>query len=129
MAIAIKQRRFVESSSDESAELFRTMANCAPVLLWIADRDKLCTFFNEPWLAFTGRSLEQEIGNGWAQSVHPDDMDRCLETYYSAFDEHRPFEMEYRLRRHDGEYRWVFDRGAARFASNGEFLPGGRHNA
>ena len=106
----------------ESEELFRTMADYAPVLLWMAGRDKLCTFFNQGWLAFTGRSLEQEIGDGWAQGVHPADMDRCLETYHSAFDEHRPFEMEYRLRRHDGEYRWVLDRGAPLFASNGEFM-------
>jgi PAS domain S-box-containing protein len=122
MALAIKQNRFVERSLHESEELFRTMANCAPVLLWMAGRDKLCNFFNQPWLAFTGRSLEQEIGNGWAQGVHPDEMDQCLKTYHNAFDEHLPFEMEYRLRRHDGEYRWVLDRGAPRFALNGEFM-------
>jgi len=118
----ITERKLAESKIRESEERFRNMANSAPVLIWIAGSDKLCEFFNQGWLAFTGRALEQEIGNGWVQGVHPDDMRHCLEIYHSAFDARRRFEMEYRLRRHDGEYRWVLDTGAPRFAPDGEFL-------
>jgi len=122
VATLIEQRLRVERSLQESEERFRTMANTAPVMLWMSGPDKLCTFFNQGWLAFTGRTQEQESGNGWAEGVHPDDLNQCLEIYRSAFDARQPFEMEYRLRRHDGEYRWVFDAGAPRTAQNGEFL-------
>ncbi|MHB1380917.1 MAG: PAS domain-containing protein [Thermoleophilia bacterium] len=93
----------------------------SPVLIWRADTTKACDYFNEYWLEFTGRSMEQEVGNGWAEGVHPDDFDRCLEIYVSAFDRQEPFEMEYRLRRNDGEYRWIFDRGAPFYDETGEF--------
>jgi PAS domain S-box-containing protein len=122
VATLIEQRLGVERSLQESEERFRTMANSAPVLLWMSGPDKLCNFFNQGWLAFTGRSLEQELGTGWTQGVHPDDLQHCLETYESAFDARQPFEMEYRLRRHDGEYRWILDAGAPRTAASGEFL-------
>jgi PAS domain S-box-containing protein len=118
----ITERKLAEAKIRESEERFRNMANCAPVLIWMAGHDKLREFFNQGWLAFTGRNLEQEIGNGWAQGVHPDDMQDCLEIYHSAFDARRPFEMEYRLRRHDGEYRWVLDTGAPRFAPDFKFM-------
>ena len=118
----VSGRKLAEAKVRESEARFRNMADCAPVLLWMAGNDKLCEFFNQGWLSFTGRSLDQEIGNGWVQGVHPDDMRHCLEIYHSAFDARRPFEMEYRLRRHDGEYRWVLDTGAPRFASGGEFM-------
>ena len=104
----------------ESEERFRTMADAAPVMIWASDADKLCTFFNRIWLEFTGRRVEEELGNGWADGVHPDDFERCYATYCSAFDERRSFEMEYRLRRADGEYRWVLDRGVPR-SSGGVF--------
>jgi PAS domain S-box-containing protein len=119
--VDITERKLAETKVRESEDRFRTMANCAPVLLWMAGSDKLCNFFNQGWLEFTGRSLEQEVGNGWAEGVHPDDMQRCLETYYSAFDARQPFKMEYRLRRHDGEYRWILDAGSPRF-TDGEFM-------
>lgn len=122
VATLIEQRQRVERSLHESEERFRAMANTAPVLLWMSGPDKLCTFFNQGWLSFTGRTIEQEMGTGWAESVHPDDLNQCLEIYRSSFDARQPFEMEYRLRRHDGEYRWVFDAGAPRTAPNGEFL-------
>lgn len=101
---------------------FRTMADTAPVLLWVADPDALVTFLNAPWLQFTGRSLEQELGNGWTECVHPDDYQRCLETYLAAFHARQPFTMEYRLRRFDGEYRWLLDSGVPRYAPDGAFL-------
>jgi PAS domain S-box-containing protein len=93
----------------------------APVLLWMSDTDGLCTFFNQTWLDFTGRSLEEEWGVGWAEGVHFEDLQRCLDTYNEAFNTRRVFEMEYRLRRHDGEYRWILDRGTPRRMSDGAF--------
>jgi PAS domain S-box-containing protein len=103
-----------ESANDAlraSEERFRLMADTAPVMIWISGPDRLCTWFNRPWLDFVGRSIEQELGEGWAENVHSDDHGRCLETYTTAFDARQPFSMEYRLRRHDGEYRWLLDNG------------------
>ena len=97
------------------------MANSAPVLIWIAGVDKLCYFFNAGWLKFTGRTLEQEYGNGWAEGVHPDDLERCLDIYITAFDARQEFKMEYRLRRHDGMYQWLLDNGVPRYAEDGTF--------
>lgn len=105
----------------ESEERFRTMADAAPVLIWAAGTDKLCTFFNKGWLEFTGRSLAEELGNRWAEGVHPDDLDYCFRTYCTEFDARREFQIEYRLRRAGGEYRWMLDRGAPRFSA-GVFL-------
>jgi PAS domain S-box-containing protein len=104
-----------------SEEWFRSMADTAPVLLWVADTNGLVTFLNAPWLTFTGRNLEQELGNGWAEGVHPDDYEHCLQTYHTAFHAREPFTMEYRLRRFDGEYRWLVDTGVPRFAAGGAF--------
>jgi PAS domain S-box-containing protein len=118
----ITEQKKLEARRFESEERFRNMANHAPVMLWMAGRNKLCDFFNQGWLEFTGRTMDQEIGNGWAEGVHPGDFQRCLETYHSAFDALQPFEMDYRLRRHDGEYRWVLDRGSPRFDASGEFV-------
>ena len=111
-----------ECSLRESEERFRALANSSPALLYMAGTDKLCTFVNQSWLVFRGRTLKQELGSGWTEGVHLDDAQHCLETYYSAFDARRPFEMEYRLKRHDGEYRWVLDVGRPRLSPNGEFL-------
>jgi len=110
-----------EAGLRESEERFRIVADAAPVLIWMSGVDKLCTFFNKPWLEFTGRSLEQEIGNGWAEGVHPDDLQKCLDVYTESFDARKPFVMQYRLRRYDGEYRWVSDQGVARYNPNGKF--------
>jgi PAS domain S-box-containing protein len=105
----------------EREERFRVMADAAPVMVWMAGTDKLCTWFNKAWLDFAGRPMERELGNGWAENVHPDDFERCLQIYSSAFDARQPFSMEYRLRRHDGEYRWLRDDGIPRFEAKGTF--------
>lgn len=114
-------RKRTEKDLRESEARFRLMADAAPVLIWASGPDKGCTYFNRPWLQFTGRSLERELGSGWAEGVHPDDLMECLEMYNTHFDTRKPFEMEYRLRRHDGEYRWIVDRGVPRLAPNGDF--------
>jgi PAS domain S-box-containing protein len=105
----------------ESERRFRTMANCAPVLLWMSGCDALCDFFNQTWLDFTGRTLAQEVGVGWAEGVHPEDFALCMDTYMQAFTARRPFSMEYRLRRCDGAYRWMLDCGAPRHDAAGRF--------
>lgn len=105
----------------ESEELFRLMVDAAPVMMWMSGPDMLCTFFNRNWLTFRGRTMEQELGNGWSQGVHPADLPQCLGTYTRCFDARQEFQMEYRLMRHDGEYRWILDTGVPRFEPNGIF--------
>jgi len=101
---------------------FKIIADTAPVLVWMSDTSKLCTYFNKGWLQFTGRTMEQEYGNGWAEGVHPDDFDRCLNIYVTSFDKRIPFAMQYRLKRNDGQYRWILDNGVPRYSLEGEFL-------
>ena len=117
----VSERKRQETALRESEERFRLVANKAPVLIWMSGTDKLCTFFNQCWLDFTGRSMEQELGSGWAAAVHPEDLARVLGIYSSAFDTRVDFEMEYRLRRFDGKYRWIVDYGVPRFESDGVF--------
>ena len=121
LATVIEERRTGETVLRESESRFRIVADAAPVLIWMSGVDKLCTFFNKPWLEFTGRSIKQELGNGWAEGVHADDLQRCLDTYNEAFDARKPFVMQYRLRRRDGEYRWVTDDGVPRYDILGQF--------
>ena len=121
LAAVIEERIKGNAQLRESEERFRIVADAAPVLIWMSGVDKLCTFFNKTWLEFTGHSLEQEMGNGWAEGVHPNDLQRCLETYTQAFDARKPFVMQYRLRRHDGEYRWLSDEGVPRYDAQGRF--------
>jgi len=119
--VDVTERKRAEATLRGSEERFRNMADTAPVMIWVSGPDKFCTFFNKVWLEFTGRSMAQESGEGWAESVHPDDVDRCFVTYSTSFDARRPYRMEYRLRRVDGEYRWVLGDGAPRFTSGGIF--------
>ena len=115
------RRRRVENALRESEERFRLMADTAPVMVWRSNTDKGVDFVNLPWLEFRGRSSEQEVVFGWTEGVHPTDLEPCLATYRSAFDERRPFQQEYRLQRADGEYRWVLNSGVPRFAPDGAF--------
>ncbi|HEV2400017.1 MAG TPA: PAS domain S-box protein [Candidatus Sulfotelmatobacter sp.] len=117
----ITDRKRVEHAVKESEQRFRLVGDSAPVLIWMSGTDKLCKYFNKPWLDFTGRSVEQELGDGWAEGVHNEDLERCLKTYSDAFGKRQQFEMEYRLRRHDGEYRWLLDVGVPRFSEDGNF--------
>ncbi len=100
------QRALVESELQ-----YRTLADSGQALIWASGPDRLCTYFNKPWLRFTGRTLEQELGNGWTQGIHPEDFDRCVQTYVTAFDRREQFSMSYRLRNARGEYRWLKDDG------------------
>jgi PAS domain S-box-containing protein len=111
----VSEQKRAEATLRESEERFRNMADTAPVLIWVSGPDKRPTFFNKPWLEFTGRTMNQEMGDDWAAGTHPDDRDRCFATYSSSFDARRSFRMEYRLRRADGEYRWVLDNGTPRY--------------
>jgi PAS domain S-box-containing protein len=118
----IGDRKRAEAAMRESEARFRLMADAAPVLIWLSDRTGGCTWFNRSWLEFTGRSFDAELGDGWLEGVHPDDAARCVETYRGAFASRTPFEMDYRLRRHDGEYRWLLDTGRPLDDPRGDFI-------
>jgi PAS domain S-box-containing protein len=118
----ITVRKQAELKLAESEQSYRTLADSGRALIWTAGLDKKCDYFNQPWLAFTGRTLEQELGDGWLEGVHPDELQRCLDVYVGAFDRREQFSMDYRLRRHDGEYRWIQNDGSPRYAATGEFI-------
>jgi PAS domain S-box-containing protein len=104
-----------------TATEYRLLVQHSPVMIWRAGLDAKCDYFNETWLSFTGRTMEQEMGDGWAEGVHPEDFERCVAHYLDHFHRREPFEMEYRLRRHDGEFRWIFDRGVPFTDDSGAF--------
>jgi PAS domain S-box-containing protein len=104
-----------------SATEYRLLVEHSPVMIWRAGLDAKCDYFNDTWLAFTGRTLEQERGDGWAEGVHSEDLQRCVTYYLDHFQRKEAFEMEYRLKRHDGEYRWIFDRGVPYTNERGQF--------
>ncbi|MEI7812837.1 MAG: PAS domain S-box protein [Ignavibacteria bacterium] len=118
----ITERRQVENALRESEQNYRTLADSGHILVWVAGTDKFCYYFNRIWLEFTGRTLEQEMGNGWTEGVHPEDLQHCLNGYITAFDRWEKFSMDYCLRRYDGQYRWIQDDGAPRYNSEGEFI-------
>ena len=120
--IDITERKQTEQALSESEARFRVMADTAPVMIWMSGPDKLYSFFNKGWLDFTGRKIEQELADGWAEGVHCEDLQRCLDTYVQSFEARQAFTMEYRLRRHDGEYYWILDHGVPRFEHDGTFL-------
>ena len=117
----ITATRLAQEALRESEERFRILADTAPVLVWMSGLDKGCTYFNQQWLDFTGMTMESQVGDGWSGCVHPDDLERCVTVYNRAFDRREDFTMEYRLRRHDGEYRWILDTGTPRFTPAGAF--------
>jgi PAS domain S-box-containing protein len=117
----ITEDKQAEATLKASERRFRMLADTAPVMVWVSGTDKLFTFFNQHWLDFTGRAIDEELGNGWTEGIHPDDLDRCLEIYTTFFDAREPFTMDYRLRRADGEYRWILDKGVPRFSEDGVF--------
>jgi PAS domain S-box-containing protein len=113
--------RRAEHSIRESERRFRDIADTAPVLIWAINQDKNCTFLNKGWLDFTGRTPDQQLGRGWRESIHPDDVEH-VDKSITSIDGRLPFELEYRLRRHDGEYRWILTRGVPRYGTDGAFL-------
>ncbi len=117
----ITERKLAEARQRESEDRFRLMANGAPVMIWMSGTDKRPTYFNQTWLDFTGRTLETELRSGLATITHPDDFEQCRILYHAAFDARQPLRKECRLRRHDGEYRWVLDVGVPRFLADGAF--------
>ncbi|MEI7485422.1 MAG: PAS domain S-box protein, partial [Ignavibacteriota bacterium] len=117
----ITKRKQAEIALRETESQYRDLANSCLALIWKSGTDMLCNYFNEPWLRFTGRTLEQEMGNGWLEGVHPDDMDFCMKTYDGAFEKREKFSMEYRLRNALGEYRWLLDMGTPYYKTDGEF--------
>ena len=121
LKLQLEATRVAEEQLREEELQYRNLANSGTALVWTSGTDKLCNYFNDPWLKFTGRTLEQELGNGWAEGVHPDDLERSLNTYVIAFDKRENFEMEYRLRHSSAEYRWILDMGTPNYDRSGEF--------
>jgi PAS domain S-box-containing protein len=121
LAVLVEDQKRAREVLREGEQRFRLVANTAPVMIWMTDPDKKCTFLNQTWLDFTGRSPEVEYASGWAFGVHPEDIQRSLDAYNEAFDRRQPFRIENRVQRHDGEYRWVLDVGVPRFNLDGSF--------
>ncbi|HKG20583.1 MAG TPA: PAS domain S-box protein, partial [Blastocatellia bacterium] len=117
----ISERRQARRAMRESENRFHILADTAPVLLWMSGTDTLADFFNKPWLEYAGRTMGQELKNGWTEGLHPDDYQRYIDVYLRSFEGREPFTIEYRLRRFDGEYRWVLSNGVPRYTIEGEF--------
>lgn len=122
VVLDITERKKAQLALQESERRFKTMADTAPILLWMSGPGGLCTYFNRRWLEFTGRSLEDELSSGWSDCIHPEDHQQCLYARTKAFNARQPFVIEYRLRHNSGEYRWIMDSGVPRFNADGGFL-------
>src|SRR6185503_5477141 len=118
----ITNQKQLEQAVRESEERFRTVADTAPVMIWMSGTDKGCEFFNAGWLKFRGRTLEEELGFGWTEGLHSEERERALAAYTAAFDERKPFHLESRFLRADGRYRWVTNYGIPRYAPDGTFM-------
>jgi PAS domain S-box-containing protein len=121
LSVVLEERKNVVQALSESETRFRVAADAIPAMLWMSGTDKRCTFFNQGWLDFTGRLLTSELGDGWAEGVHPDDLPSCLQVYTNSFDQRKHFRMEYRLRRKNGSYGWILDEGIPRYSVDGTF--------
>ena len=117
----ITAHKRAEQALRESEQRYQVVTDASPVMIWMSGTDRLCFYFNKVWLDFVGRTLQQEVGDGWTQNIHRDDFDHCLQDYVSHFDARRPFEIEYRLRHRSGQYRWILDRGLPRYTPDGTF--------
>jgi len=120
LAAVVEEHKQAVKALHEGERRFRLVANTVPSMIWMSGPDRLRNYFNQPWLEFTGQPLEAQLANGWSKRVHADDLPAYVEAYTRAFDKREPFKMQYRLRRHDGEYRWVFDIGVPRFDAGSE---------
>jgi PAS domain S-box-containing protein len=118
----ITERKKANAILLESEARFRNLADTAPVMIWMTDSSRLCNYCNKPWLEFTGRSFEEELGYGWSELIHPEDKSACIENFEDAFNKKIDFNSEYRLKRHDGQYRWFLNTGVPRFTTDGNFL-------
>ena len=117
----LREREQAEAALQESETRFQTMANCFPLLMWIANEHGKCTFFNKSWLDYTGKTIDEERGYGWVKEVHPQDLSKCITIYEESFKSRQSFQQEYRLRRRDGKYRWLLDYGTPRYRPDGSF--------
>ncbi len=118
----IDEVKRIEHTLRESEERFRAVVNSAPVMVWMSDPQKRFTFFNKRWLEFTGRTMEKELWDGWKEGILEEDLNSGLAVYNAAYEERRDFEVEFRLQRHDGQYRWIVCNGIPRFSYDGTFL-------
>lgn len=117
----ITEQKTHEQELKNSVELFTTMADNVPAMIWMSGDDKFCDFFNKTWLEFTGRTIKEESNEGWLENVHPDDVQKCIDDYYKSFNDQKGFYTEYRLKRHDGQYRWIADNSVPRYNTDGSF--------
>jgi PAS domain S-box-containing protein len=122
LSVLSNQQRKTSESLRESNQRFRSLVDAAPVMVWMSAPNAQCTFLNKPWLDFTGRSLQAQLGSGWLDHIHPQDRERCATLCQTAFEGQQGFSNEYRLLRHDGDYRWVLDYGVPRFEPDGKFV-------
>lgn len=121
-ALDVTEQRVILQELQESEKQFKTLADTAPAMIWTSGLNMECDFFNKGWLDFTGRTIEQEMGNGWTENVHADDVERCINIYVTSFEARKKFSMEYRLKRYDGKYCWIIDEGTPRYNVEGEFI-------